>query len=237
MAHNKSLKDWGTVSQCTHATSSTIQGPYKFSDVAVGIWCHNPQVVALHDGTYALFHIGNGPTKPGATIHTAKSPAGPWTPLTGNTLGRCNNPAPMVAPNGTLYCLCGATIHAAQSIQGPWHSVASVTHSGGPKGTFEYPYLWMDARGNFHVIYHVYETEAYHSQCVNSTVSAHATSADGGKTWRTGPVQPYTTQVQRTDGTTVTVATRERPKIYFDPKTGSEAWLFNGVCGGSACPE
>ena len=40
----------------------------------------------------------------GSTIHIAKSLNGPWTPLQ-TTLGACNNPAPWVHPNGTIYVL------------------------------------------------------------------------------------------------------------------------------------
>lgn len=50
--------------RCTHAVSKTAEGPYQFSDVAVGHWCHNPAVVltSFPNGTqqWALFHIGNG---------------------------------------------------------------------------------------------------------------------------------------------------------------------------------
>ena len=40
----------------------------------------------------------------GSTIHIAKSLDGPWSPLQ-TTLGACNNPAPWVHPNGTIYVL------------------------------------------------------------------------------------------------------------------------------------
>ena len=43
----------------------------------------------------------------------------------------------------------------------------------------------------------------------------------------------YGTQVQLTTGETVTVATRERPKVYFD-KDWKMTHLVNGVCSASA---
>jgi len=49
------------------------------------------------------------------------------------------------------------------------------------------------------------------------------------------PQSPYGTQVEMSDGTTVTVATRERPKMWFD-KNGKKTHLFNGVCSAAACP-
>ncbi len=50
-------------------------GPYKYVDTAVGVWCHNPQVVTLPDGTYAMTHIGMGAglSRPLSTT----SPCGP----------------------------------------------------------------------------------------------------------------------------------------------------------------
>ncbi len=60
MVEDCPLQNWQSNSQCTHATSPTIEGPYTFQDAAVPVWCHNPQAVVLHDGSYALFHIGDG---------------------------------------------------------------------------------------------------------------------------------------------------------------------------------
>lgn len=39
------LSAWQTNSQCVHATSKTLAGPYQRRDVAVNIWCHGPSVV------------------------------------------------------------------------------------------------------------------------------------------------------------------------------------------------
>lgn len=49
------------------------------------------------------------------------------------------------------------------------------------------------------------------------------------------PVSPYGTQVQLTSGETVTVATRERPKLWFN-RNGQKTHLFNGVCSAENCP-
>jgi len=69
---------------------------------------------------------------------------------------------------------------------------------------------------------------------VDTLVSAHAWSADGFN-WTFSPVQPYTSQVKLSTGETITVSTRERPKLYFD-KAGRMTHLFNGVCSAQACP-
>jgi hypothetical protein len=60
MVESCPLTNWQSNSQCTHAVSDTITGPYTKQDAAVGVWCHNPAAVTLPDGTFALFHIGDG---------------------------------------------------------------------------------------------------------------------------------------------------------------------------------
>ena len=47
---------------------------------------------------------------------------------------------------------------------------------------------------------------------------------------------PYGTQITRTTGETVTVATRERPKPFFDAH-GVMTHLLNGVCGAANCTD
>ena len=170
---------------------------------------------------------------PGSTIHVAKTLAGPFTPLSPNTLGSCNNPAPWVHRNGTIFIVCGGELKRAENISGPWQHVSSFSTNGGPKGAYEDPYLYIDARDRFHLIYHVYESVPAYT-CVNSTVSAHVYSPDGF-TWHAHPVSPYGTQVLLSTGETITVSTRERPKLFFD-HTGRMTHLFNGVSSATACP-
>lgn len=96
----------------------------------------------------------------GSTIHTATSLNGPWVPLMKNTLGSCNNPAPWVHKNGTIYCLCGNTVLRSENISGPWAHISSLSHSGGPAGSYEDPFLYTDERG-WHLIYHVVSVYLY----------------------------------------------------------------------------
>jgi hypothetical protein len=152
---------------------ASCTGPYKLKDVAINTWAHNAAPIALHDGTFAIVHIGTG-TGPanggqdcnksasdvppfmtfqnydarasspaferqqaqnaadgGSTIHVSSSLDGPWKPLSPNTLGGCNNPAPWVHPNGTIYIVCGNAFKRAASISGPWTTVSTFSHSGG----------------------------------------------------------------------------------------------------------
>lgn len=172
----------------------------------------------------------------GSTIHVSASLDGPWKPLVPNTLPSCNNPAPWVMPNGTIFILCGNTLLRSDRIQGPWRTVTDVNvdHSHGyVDGNYEDPFVYTDA-GGFHILWHVYNTHEDKYECVNSTVSAHFYSKDGFK-WFTHGTQPYTTQVQLASGSIVTVSTRERPKILFD-RNGAMTHLVNGVCSAIACP-
>ena len=94
------------------------------------------------------------------------------------------------------------------------------------------PFLYTDAKGRFHLLYHVYTTEQ-EDTCTNSTVSAHVFSLDGHE-WHAHPISPYGTRVQATSGDVV-VATRERPKLFFDEQR-QMTHLWNGVCAAPACP-
>lgn len=269
MTNQCPLNKWWTNSRIDHAVSPTISGPYEFVDVAVNTFSHNPAPIRLPDGSYAIVHIGGGDGLPdggancsgarvdgdggaggadsrwrsseASTIHVAATLAGPWRPLTPNTLPDCNNPAPWVHPDGTIFVLCNEDktdklLRSSKGIAGPWEHFATIfTHwVGGPAGNYEDPFLYTDRRGNWHIIYHVYNVNEDKESCVKSTVSAHLFSRDG-RTWKSHRTQPYTTQVPLSDGSTMAVSTRERPKLFFDSK-GRMTHLFNGVCSAHACP-
>jgi len=212
MTNHCPLSTWGKNSRIDHAVSSSATGPYHLVDVAVNTWAHNAAAVTLHDGSFAIFHIGNGagapdggencnsteykgpilvPEAAGSTIHVSKSLNGPWKPLQGNTLGDCNNPAPWVHRNGTIFILCGDAMKRSENIAGPWRTVSTLSHTGGPSGNYEDPFLYIDVKGHFHLLYHVFETVPAYT-CVNATVSAHAFSLDGF-VWHMSASQPYTT--------------------------------------------
>ena len=250
MALNCSLAAWETNSLITHATAKAPEGPYLKQGTAVGVWGHNPQALRLRDGTYALFHIGTGeggspqnctwpgaaapPSAPvaaasGATVHVAASLDGPWTPFPG--VPPCNNPAPLLHPNGTLFLACNSrALLSAPALQGPWTAVPSPSfadHSGAaPVGAYEDCFLWIDPRGAWHALFHVY-AEVVEPSCVNSNVSAHAFSLDG-LAWHFSPVQPYSTAVELEDGTRFITPTRERPKLLFGAD-GEPTHLLNGA--------
>ena len=201
---------------------------------------------------YALFHIGDGtgsnarncsasaserPSSAagaGSTLHIATSPNGPFLPA--NPLPSCNNPAPWLHSNGTWYVVCnGFSLYSAAGIQGPWVHVTDISASDSTPlpGNYEDPLLFLDARGNWHVIYHVYRTSGADAHnCLpghdGSVVAGHYFSTDGF-TWRGARVSPYGNVLQLADGTQQLLTTRERPKLLFN-SAGEPTHLSNGVC-------
>lgn len=255
MVNDCPLSEWGLNSQVSHAVSSKPTGPYAFKDVAVPVWAHNPQaLLSSKDGKplFVIFHIGSGtttkapkncthygwqPQKPadpaGSTLHVATSPDGPWQPVTPSPPS-CNNPAPLQHPNGTWYLLCGSKLlFRAPALTGPWTQVAKVPHGGVP-GTYEDAFIFIDKRGHWHALFHVYNATTPCGACDGSMVSAHDYSEDG-ITWTASSVQPFSNQYTLTTGGTVTLSTRERPKLLF-AADGTPTHLINGVCHAVTCP-
>ena len=251
------LSTWGQNSRCTHAVSSTPEGPYTFADVAVTNWCHNPAIVlqTKADGSqlWALFHIGDGtggstqncthgdsavasPISPagGSTLHVASSPNGPFTPA--QPLPSCNNPAPFLLKNGTWFCVCdGFELFRTEDVEAaPWVHVTHISASGSPiSGNYEDPFFFVDPRNMWHIIYHVYRTGgASAHNCTpgedGAVVSGHYFSQDG-LSWHTSPTMPYINVVDLADGTSQLLTTRERPKMLFNA-AGDPTHLSNGVC-------
>lgn len=163
-------------------------------------------------------------------MHVADNLTGPWTPV---ALGiGCNNPAPMLHPNGTWYLLCnggGFHLYRAQQIAGPWVPVITLPPNPPNTGTWEDPYLFLDARGNWHVLAHSWD----HGN--DDAISGHYYSVDG-LTWHTTGEQPYGNTAALDDGTVLHMRTRERPKIYFDADGVTPLYLFNGINTNAYCP-
>lgn len=171
----------------------------------------------------------------GARLHLSDSPYGPWIPHPGVTPD-CNNPAPFQHPNGTWYLLCNShTIYRAPTVTGNWTAVGSAYCSpAGLPGTYEDPFLYMDAQERWHIIFHVYNATFPCGACNSTLVSGHRFSEDGIH-YMGSYVSPYTHTIERTDGTKMEVATRERPKMLL--RDGVPTYLMTGTCGGcTTCP-
>jgi hypothetical protein len=251
------LSNWGSNSQCSHIVADSVEGPYTYSEAAVPVWCHNPALMTFYNGTqqtFALFHIGTGaggspkncsagedgavddmaapPADAGSTLHIATSPYGPWTPATPPP--SCNNPSPWLAANGTWFLLCDSrTLFSAPTVLGPWTQLTTLNPSGGVPGNYEDAHLFIDPRGFFHVIFHIYTTNIPPGlSCVDTTVSGHYFSADAF-TWYASDDQPLGSVIDFADGTSWQLSTRERPKLFFDA-VGNPTHIMNGVCYGAS---
>ena len=256
MVNNCTLEYWGSNSQCTHATSASPEGPYIKSDIAVGVWCHNPSLSYIpEENLWALWHIGSGtggnppncnssasaaagpvssPAASGSPLHLAKSPYGPWTPFTDWGLPDCNNPTQMQHPNGTWFIICDSTrMYRGPNVTGPFNYVLDVP-TGPVHGTYEDGLLWMDVRGIWHVFFHVYTMTCDTPECDPTAISGHSFSRDGLE-WFRSPTQPYFTTANVTDGSVVQMSTRERPKLIFGAN-GEPTHLINGVDENPHCP-
>lgn len=54
------LHTWGTNSYVQHVVAQSPEGPWMSREAAVPAWSHNPKVVKSPDGTYVMYHIGDG---------------------------------------------------------------------------------------------------------------------------------------------------------------------------------
>ena len=80
------------------------------------------------------------------------------------------------------------------------------------------PYLWVDARGNWHLLQHAFNVNQT-THCGSSMVSAHAFSRDGKKFTTLQPhIPPYGHTVRYADGSSKVYSTLERPKLVRDSR-------------------
>ena len=216
------LIGWGSESECVHATSTSLGGPFSKQSVLVPKECHGPVVLRAPDGEYLMLHQGDGrgsarnTSSPADFMHHSSSPAGPWVPTTTtpaslDPAGRgCGMPTAAFHPNGTLFVVCGNGhgLYAADTWNGHWRLVTALVTP--PK--WEDPTLWFDRRGNWHIVYHVWAAEPFEAH--HEPASGHGFSSTGTE-WTFSTTQPFTGTVNFTDGTSKQFATRERPQMIF----------------------
>ena len=114
---------------------------------------------------------------------------------------------------------------------------------------WEGQYLWVDERGNFHMMAHAFcgGVTDYPlpgvSVGINGSVvcndapagflgcnayGGHAFSEDG-HTWYISPITPFTNEISFADGSVMAVRARERVHLIFNDSTGAPIFLCNGV--------
>lgn len=216
-------------SKMLHGIASKIEGPWT--------WGARPDIpiAAINPAYLAFPNADNGnQTKHslwvGSRVWVADTLDGPYDEVKGSGFPS-NNAAP-IYHDGAFFLTTQTTrtILTTKKLGSPWTTYATI--DAGPNehrlATIEDPYLWVDKRGNWHVINHAYNTsEFYH--CGSSRVSAHLFSGDDGHTWHMAggadasapPPEPYHHTVRYDDGTAHTYCTLERPNLHFDAATGT----------------
>jgi hypothetical protein len=155
------IKSLFRVDYMIHGESKNIAGPYDWSiaaDLPRGI---NPAALTIKNSTdgnplYTLWDGG---------VLASESPDGPWTNIGGGCGG---NPAPAFK-DGVFYCTSQHTteLTSTSNLKSKFTKVSdiNVTLANGtslPYGkalpNVEDPFLWIDKRGNFHIINHRFDT-------------------------------------------------------------------------------
>ena len=148
---------WGTL-YTAHGVSTSPTGPYDWVSMPnLPVHDINPGAV-----TYPNTSSSTGQTVAvllGGKVMIAESPAGPFTvsPYT-YPGGAGSNPAP-IFKGGALYMTNQGTdtVWTTPSFDQPWVTFSTIKHPSFPY-TVEDPVMWVDPRGNWHVINHAYNT-------------------------------------------------------------------------------
>jgi hypothetical protein len=201
----------GKVIDILHGMADVVTGPYDWnSQPPLNLSCENPAALVFPDSstgalTYSLWVCGD--------VMTASSPNGPFVKA-GSYPG--GNPAP-VFHNGAFYLTNQKTtqIYSAPALGAAWSIFGNISDPNLPTDDYhvEDPFLWVDKRGNWHIINHAYSNMQFTS-CGASYVSAHWFSEDG-KDWHWSD-QPYAHTVFYDDGSNHTYTTLERPNLHFN---------------------
>ena len=198
---------WNTL-YTAHGVSTSPSGPFDWSQFP-NLTVHDINPAALiypnSSGSGMVYSVWIG-----GKILTANSPSGPFVQ---SYTYSASNPAP-VYYKGNFYLTDQdtTTIRTTSSLDKPWTVFTTVPHPKLPY-TVEDPFLWVDRRGNWHIINHAYNT-GQRINCTTSYVSSHFYSADG-KVWGWSD-EPYGHTVQFDDGTEHSFCTLERPNLVFD---------------------
>jgi len=217
----------GAVSTTTmlHGTANNIAGPYT--------WGAKPNIPIdlLHssfDGPKSVVYQDSVTNKTmyslwlGGGVYLAESVDGPFTKVD-QLRYPGSNPAPFYH-DGLFYYTnspCQTVWTTPRLVPGAkWTVHGTIDHTDVPAGWIpEDSDLWVDKKGNFHIINHAYNPHEW-DNCSSSVLSSHFFSKDA-KTWsfyKEG-IQPYSHTVKYDDGSSFMFVTMERPNVYLD-KTG-----------------
>lgn len=199
--------------RCDEASMKCVPGEGKYMSISeCSAKCHS-KASSLSEPSLKIPHSNCD-----IELHVAKSSSGPWQPYKNASIVPClfaaaNNPAPFIHPNGTVYVAFndgGTSLWKAESWHGPYTHVADLFNTG------EDPFIWVDAEGYWHCLFHG-----------GDTTTGHAYSIDGHK-WIISSTAANST-VSSTSHGDISHGKRERPHLYFDDHLNPTAFI-TGVC-------
>ena len=141
------LTGWVHDSKIVHAVSDTKTGQYQLADTAIPAWSHNPAPIMAPDGTFVLYHIGQGIgtqygvcNADGDCCRNGTSPCG---------FGHCTAPCNCAdEPHNADFNLT-LTVHYADTPEGPW-KVWPVELPKGHAGNNPAP--WVHPNGTMYLL-------------------------------------------------------------------------------------
>lgn len=194
-------------SEVAHCVSDNPFGPYEITETIVKK-THNPEVLKLPDGTFALHTMNN-------SVYTSNRMPGPWKRIGAmrmdsrgfvhsNRMG--SNLTTEYRPDGSIVLMLknGYVAISNTGILGPYR-MASISNYSRATGYPEDPVIWR-SRHQYHCVYN-------HAQ---DRRSAYMRSLDGVH-WKNEYGLPYDASTTfYTDGTKNTWYKFERPKVLQD---------------------
>ena len=199
-----------------HGVAAAPTGPFEWLEdlnISAGI---NPAALVFRDPAtnrtvFSLWVNGR--------VYVAASPSGPFTAVERFSYPFVN-PSPVFSERLGAFLMTNqrtTQLFSTPSIApgSVWTVFGNISHAALPDNTtyfVEDPCLWIDKRGNLHIVNHAYAIVQYES-CGASDVSAHFFSADG-RSWGYSR-QPWGHSIAFDDGATTTFVTLERPWLHF----------------------
>ena len=239
MSRGQGLQAWMNVSEIHHATAEDPLQQFKKRKVVRKKEAHNASPIRTPDGTWLIFYMGKNVNQTRrAHVAASDSVDGPWRNIPFDISINCTTPAPVYAPNNTLYCVCSnhswVIFKTEDVFSGQWHYVTKIEFpsSWGASADRIYlknedPYLYFDSRGNWHLLCHRYDYRNGFPFNPNATkpllVSGHAYSRNGFEWHFNRAQQPYDAVIRFDNGTTQHFSTFERPHLVFGSPDGKTA--------------
>jgi hypothetical protein len=241
------LNGWQSQSMIISAVSDAPDGPFDQQRTpVVGVWSHNAMISQHPNGTYYLFHIGDGnpvaghppvncaPGKPdpvfpfheppNATLHASESLYGPWRPV--YDVISLNNPAVYFWENGSTAMYDRSRVRWAPGFDNFQNSTFKQAKVMGRTTSInpEDPFVWKDKKGRFHMLINA---NSGHWVCkAGIPCGGHLWSLDGIH-WSEPYYPAFGPIIHMEDGTTRVYDYVERAQIAQHPD-GTPLTLYVG---------